>query len=100
MSTSSTRKPSLINPLTVVVLLVLALGAWTWNWWQISRNAPVQQRMDAAQQFVLAGNHAAAAREWQEAVKLDPDNIEGWQLLSDYHLKAENWRLQCLHCSS
>jgi tetratricopeptide (TPR) repeat protein len=71
---------------------MLALGAWGWNWWQISRTAPVRQRMDAAQQFVQAGNGAAAAQKWQEAVKLDPDNVEAWQLLSDYHLKAENWK--------
>ena len=32
-----------------------------------------------------------AEREWRDAVRLEPANLQGWQLLGDYYQATQNW---------
>jgi tetratricopeptide (TPR) repeat protein len=70
----------------------VALGAWGWNWKQTSQSAPVVARIEAGQKYLQAGKGEAAEAEWQQAVKLAPDNVEVWQLLGDYYIRVQNWK--------
>jgi len=59
--------------------------------WRSREEAPASRHINAGIELMQSKNPAAAEREWREAVRLDPNNVQAWQLLGDYYQAAELW---------
>lgn len=51
----------------------------------------VRRHIDAGMEFVRTRRPHDAEREWQQAVKLDPNNAGAWELLSELYIENEQW---------
>lgn len=86
------RRPAEKRSKLLIGLLSTAAAAWSLVLlWQI-KTGPVQQRVDAGIAYFQAGQAEKAEREWREAVRLDPQNVDAWELLGEHYLKTRNWQ--------
>lgn len=91
MSTPDSVRHFLKRPRNAALLLVLAAAVWAFIFWQNLRSAPVQRHLEVGAQLLARGQGTEAAREWKEAVRLDPQNAAAWELLGDYYIALSNW---------
>lgn len=91
MSTSDNTRPLMLRPTSAALLVLLATAAWSLNWWQQSRIAPIRTHIEAGVRYLQQGQGTAAEGEWKAAVRLDSSNVEAWELLGDYYIALENW---------
>ncbi len=59
-------------------------------WWG-TRSSPAERHLEAGAQLLQSGQDLAAEQEWRKAVRLEPDNVEAWELLGDYYQASHNW---------
>jgi tetratricopeptide (TPR) repeat protein len=82
---------SRLRPGIAAVVLLLAVAAWAIVFVGQLHAAPIRRHIDAGMEYARQGKGIAAQREWQAAVRLAPDNAEGWELLSELYLSTSNW---------
>ena len=75
----------------VVGLLLIAALVCGWVAWRILQITPAQRHVDAGIELMQAKKLAQAEDEWREAVRLDPNNAQAWELLGDYYLASGSW---------
>ncbi len=73
----------------LAVLLLTACLACGWAWQKVQ--SPARRQINAGLQKMESGRGLEAAIAWREAVKLEPDNAEAWELLGDYHQSVGSW---------
>lgn len=91
MPTTRPEKATFVKPFSAYLLIVLALMAVGFTWWQQSRMAPVRSHIEAGIKYLEQGQGPSAEREWQQAVQLDNHNAEAWEFLANYYKAAGNW---------
>lgn len=88
---SNLTKPKRKNLSSVLLLVVLAIAAWGFNWWQQTHNSPARAHINAGIKYLEQGQGAAAESEWKQAVQLDNRSVEAWEFLANYNMAANNW---------
>ena len=71
--------------------MILAGGAWIFNFRQQAQQAPIRGHIAAGRDYLAAGQGTAAEKEWRAALQLAPENADTWKLLGDYYIASENW---------
>ncbi len=72
----------------LVFFVLVFCGFTAWREWKA---APVRQHIEAGMNFVQNGQGAAAESQWLQAVRLDPNNQQAWELLGDFYKAAKLW---------
>src|SRR5437764_8362461 len=90
-----TARPSsprfLKRPAAAVALLIFAAAAWTIAAVWYLRSSSVRQHLEAGRGYVRGGNARQAEREWREAIRLDPRNVQAWQSLAEMYASTSHW---------
>ncbi len=81
------RRLSTRTSAALLLLMAIVLGSWAWRYAQ----SPAQRHINSGLQKMESGQSMAAAIEWRQAVKLEPNNADAWVLLGDYYLTENNW---------
>jgi len=89
-SSPSIRRSGTRSHLATGLLLVAAVAWGLVLLWQ-HKTGPAQQRVDAGIAYFQAGQAEKAEQAWREAVQIDPQNVDAWELLGEHHLKTRNW---------
>ena len=74
-----------------MALLSIALCFSVFVFWRNMNSAPERQRIDEGVRFLQSGRFFDAEKQWREAVRLDPQNVEAWQLLGDLYFHARDF---------
>jgi tetratricopeptide (TPR) repeat protein len=77
--------------LIAVLLLALAVGAWVRVGREWRRERPLRQHLHAAMAYAQQGMGPQVEAELKEAVRLDPNCGDAYQLLAEYYLSARSW---------
>jgi cytochrome c-type biogenesis protein CcmH/NrfG len=91
MATSAQARRARLHPGVAAFVLLLAAVAWTVVLVGQLRTAPARRHIDAGIEYARQGKGIAAQHEWQTAVRLDPNNVMGWDLLGELYLSTGNW---------
>lgn len=59
--------------------------------WRLGQTAPTHRHTQAGIQLMQEKKPSEAEREWQQAVRLDPNNAEAWEMLGDFYQVAQRW---------
>jgi tetratricopeptide (TPR) repeat protein len=95
MSIETSVSPSGVLPRVVrrlrYALLFAGLAVASLAVRQHVQSAPIRHHIDEGIRLLQKGNHSAAEVQWREAIRLDPQNAQVWELLGDFHLNSRNY---------
>lgn len=78
------------------LLCIVAAMSWSIIFYHEYQDAKVQRHIRRGTEYALQGEREKARQEWLEAVRLNPQNVEGWKLLGEYYRFHRQWE-QALH---
>lgn len=70
----------------------LLIGATGYFIWRDVKSAPVRAHIASGVELLQSGRSVAAEQQWLEAIRLDPNNAETWELLSDFYFQNRSYR--------
>jgi tetratricopeptide (TPR) repeat protein len=91
MSAKIAVRPVWSQPRFAIGLLALAGVIWGVVFMRQHQTTPSQQHLEAGIAYDHQGQHDAACREWQEAVRLNTNNSTAWRLLGYTYISEDRW---------
>lgn len=93
---SSTKSSEQRRRWLAALLCIIAAIVWSIIFYHEYQDARVQRHIQRGTEYALQGEREKARQEWLEAVRLNPQNVEGWKLLGEYYRFHQQWE-QALH---
>ena len=78
-------------PKIVIGLVIVAGIIWGIMTYRLAQVSPGQVHLESAIKLIQENQAVPAVKELEEAVKLDPKLVQGWQMLGDIYLEGQRF---------